>query len=76
MKKKLPEEAAEYFETHSLGDVWHQLPESKPGKLSVALAKSIQARHAAAKSPISIRGPELGHHQLVRFRNLSRSSRS
>lgn len=67
MKKKLPvaktplrefrsdKDAAEYFETHSLGDVWNQLPESKLGELSVALAKSIQARHAAAKSPISIR---------------------
>jgi predicted DNA binding CopG/RHH family protein len=67
MKKKLPaakaplpkfrsdREAAEYFETHSVADVWDQLPESKPAKPSAALAKSIRERHARAKSPISIR---------------------
>ena len=67
MKKKLPpaktplpkfrsdKEAAEYFETHSIADIWDQLPESKPGKLSAVLAKSVQARHAGAKAPISIR---------------------
>ena len=71
MKRKLPpakaplpkfgsdEAAAEYFETHSVADVWNQLPEAKPVKPSRALAKSIRERHAAAKSPISIRlGPE------------------
>jgi hypothetical protein len=47
MKKKLPpaktplpkfhsdEEAADYFETHSLADVWHQLAAAKPAKPSV-----------------------------------------
>lgn len=67
MRKKLPsakaplpkfrsdKEAAEYFETHSVADVWDQLPESKPAKLSTALAKSIRDRHTGAKSPISIR---------------------
>ncbi len=67
MKKKLPpakaplpefrsdEAAAAYFRTHSVAEVWNQLPEVKPAKLSKALAKSIQQRHALAKSPISIR---------------------
>lgn len=66
-KKKLPpakvpvpkfgsdKEAAEYFETHSVADVWNQLPEGKPARVSKALEKSIQERHRAAKAPISIR---------------------
>jgi len=48
-------EAAEYFATHSVAEIWDRLPESKPVKLSNALEKSIRERHAAAKSPISIR---------------------
>jgi predicted DNA binding CopG/RHH family protein len=64
MKKKLPpakakfrsdKEAADYFETHSVAEVWNQLPEGKPAKPSRALSKSIRERHRAAKSPISIR---------------------
>jgi len=67
MKKKLPpaktplpkfrsdREAAEYFETHSVADVWDHLPKSKPGNPAAALAESIRVRHARAKSPISIR---------------------
>jgi predicted DNA binding CopG/RHH family protein len=67
MKKKLPaakaplprfrsdKEAAEYFETRSVADVWDQLAESKQTKPSAALEKSIRERHASAKSPISIR---------------------
>jgi hypothetical protein len=67
MKKKLPaakapfprfrtdKDAAEYFETHSVADVWDQLPAGKPVKPSAALAKSIVERRAGAKSPISIR---------------------
>lgn len=67
MKKKLPsatlpvpkfrsdQEAAEYFQTHSVAEVWNLLPEGKAAKPSKALAKSIRERHAAAKSPISIR---------------------
>jgi predicted DNA binding CopG/RHH family protein len=67
MKRKLPpatlplpnfrsdEAAAEYFETHSVADVWNGLPEGKPAKPSKALVDSIRQRHAAAKSPISIR---------------------
>jgi predicted DNA binding CopG/RHH family protein len=48
-------EAAEYFETHSIADVWDRLPEVKQAKPTAALEKSIRARHARAKSPISIR---------------------
>jgi hypothetical protein len=67
MKKKLPsaktplpafrsdQEAAEYFETHSVADVWDQLPAAKPSRPSAALTKSIRERHERAKSPISIR---------------------
>ena len=71
MKKKLPpaktplpkfrsdEAAAEYFQTHSVTEVWNQLSGGKLVKASKALGKSIRERHAEAKSPISIRlGPE------------------
>ena len=47
--------AAEYFETHSVADVWDQLPAGKQVKPSAALARSILERRAGAKSPISIR---------------------
>ncbi len=49
------QKAAEYFETHSVADVWDQLPAGRPSKPSAALAKSIRERHSEAKSPISIR---------------------
>ena len=53
------EAAAEYFQTHSVAEVWNQLPEGTPSKASKALEESIRERHRAAKSPISIRlGPE------------------
>ncbi len=54
---KLPsdEEAAKYFESHSVADVWDQLPEDKPAKLSAPLRETIRARHTAAKSPVSLR---------------------
>jgi predicted DNA binding CopG/RHH family protein len=67
MKKKLPsakiplpkfrsdKEAAEYFETHSVADMWDQLPAGRQVKPAAALAESIRERHARAKSPISIR---------------------
>jgi predicted DNA binding CopG/RHH family protein len=67
MKKRLPsasvplpkfrsdQEAARYFEEHSVASVWDQLPKGRPAKLSATLAKSIQERHARAKSPISLR---------------------
>jgi predicted DNA binding CopG/RHH family protein len=52
-------EAADYFQAHSMAGVWDQLPEAKPAKASKALEKSIRERHAAVKVPISIRlGPE------------------
>jgi predicted DNA binding CopG/RHH family protein len=80
MKRKLPsaktplpklssdEAAAEYFETHSVADVWNQLQEAKPLKLSKALTKTIRERHAAAKSPISIR---LGPDQIAAARKIA-----
>lgn len=67
MKKTLPsakmplpkfrsdKEAADYFQTHSVADVWDELPEIKPAKTSKVLKESIRERHLAAKSPISIR---------------------
>jgi len=67
MKKKLPlakvplpkfrsdKAAAEYLETHSVAEVWDQLPEEKQAKPSAALKKLMQERHAKAKSPVSIR---------------------
>jgi predicted DNA binding CopG/RHH family protein len=54
-KFRSDKEAAEYFESHSVADVWDQLPEDQPAKPSAALAKGIRLRHARAKSPISLR---------------------
>ncbi len=48
-------ETADYFDSHSVADIWDRLPESKPVKLKAALAKSIRARHTPAKSPVSLR---------------------
>jgi hypothetical protein len=48
-------EAADYYETHSVAEVWDKLPAARPTKPSPALEKSIRERHAAVKSPISIR---------------------
>ena len=39
--------AAEYFQTHSVAEVWNQLPEGRPAKPSKALASSIRERHTA-----------------------------
>jgi predicted DNA binding CopG/RHH family protein len=67
MKKKLPpaksplpkfqsnQDAAEYFEGHSVASVWDRLPEAAQVKLAPALAGKIRDRHASAKSPISLR---------------------
>jgi predicted DNA binding CopG/RHH family protein len=67
MKKKLPaaqtplpkfrsdQEAADYFNTHSVADAWNQLEDAKPLKVSAARETSIRDRHKAAKAPISIR---------------------
>jgi predicted DNA binding CopG/RHH family protein len=49
------QEAADYFESHSIAGVWDQLPETPQAKPSPALAKKIRDRHAPAKSPISLR---------------------
>ena len=54
-KFRSDKEAAAYFETHSVADVWDQLPKGQMAKPSAALAKSIRKRHASAKSPISLR---------------------
>jgi len=63
MKKKLPnakaplpkfktEQAeAEYFEKYSVAELWDQLPEAKPIKLSAALTRKIRDRHDRSKSP-------------------------
>jgi len=49
------QEAAEYFETHSVASAWDQLPEAPQAKPLPALARKIRDRHARAKSPISLR---------------------
>ena len=49
------QEAAEYFEAHSVAGGWDRLPEASQAKPSPALARKIRDRHARAKSPISIR---------------------
>ena len=54
-KFRSDEEAADYFESHSVAGVWNQLPGTKPAKASKALEASIRKRRATAKSPISIR---------------------
>jgi len=54
-KLRSDEEAADYFESHSVAGVWNQLPGAKPAKVSTALEEAIRKRHAAAKCPISIR---------------------
>jgi predicted DNA binding CopG/RHH family protein len=49
------QEAAEYFENHSVAAVWDRLPAAESAQPSPALAKKIRDRHARAKSPISLR---------------------
>jgi predicted DNA binding CopG/RHH family protein len=49
------QDAAEYFESHSVAGVWDRLSEAPQAKPSAALARKIRDRHAAAKSPISLR---------------------
>ena len=49
------QEAADYFEKHSVAGVWDQMPAAGKTKLSAALAKKIRDRHSRAKSPISLR---------------------
>ena len=54
-KFRSDQEAAEYFDSHSVAHVWDNLPAGQPAKPAPALAKSIRERHARAKSPISLR---------------------
>ena len=54
-KFRSDQEAADYFESHSVAGVWDQLPEISQVKPSSALTKKIRDRHARAKSPISLR---------------------
>jgi len=49
------EEAAEYFETHSVANIWDKFRRAKPLKPAPALSRSIRERHLRPKSPISIR---------------------
>ena len=49
------EEAAEYFERHSVAGIWDLLPEAHPGKLSAALKKKICGRQERLKPAISLR---------------------
>jgi len=49
------QEAAEYFETHTVAGVWHRLPEAPQAKPSPALARKIRDCRARAKAPISLR---------------------
>ena|ERR1017187_7113334 len=49
-KVQSDQEAAEYFETHSVAGVWNRLPEGPQVKLSPVLASKIRDRHARAKS--------------------------
>jgi predicted DNA binding CopG/RHH family protein len=62
------DEAAEYFETHSVANIWDQLAEATPAKPSKKLAKRIQDRHRQAKSPISIR---LGAEQIAAAKKIA-----
>jgi predicted DNA binding CopG/RHH family protein len=80
MKNKLPpakmplprfrsdKDAADYFQTHSVVDVWDQLPKAAPAKASKELEKSIRERHTAAKFPISIR---LGSEQIAAAKKIA-----
>jgi predicted DNA binding CopG/RHH family protein len=54
-KIQTDQEAAEYFESHSVASIWDQLPEAPQAKPLPALARKIRDRHAGAKSPISLR---------------------
>lgn len=54
-KMQSDQEAAEYFESHSVAGVWDRLTEAPQAKPSPALARKIRDRHARAKSPISLR---------------------
>jgi predicted DNA binding CopG/RHH family protein len=67
------QEAAEYFEAHSVAGVWDQLPEAPQAKPSPALARKIRDRHARAKSPISLR---LAPEQIVAAKRVAAAAKS
>ena len=54
-KFRSEQEETEYFESHSVAEIWDQLPEAKRLTLSPVLARRIRERHARAKAPISLR---------------------
>ena len=54
-KSKSDQAVTEYFDNHSVAEIWDQLPEAKPAKLSPALASKLRERRERTKSPISIR---------------------
>jgi predicted DNA binding CopG/RHH family protein len=49
------QEAADYFESHSVAGVWDQLIEAPQDKPAAALARKIRDRHVSVKAPISLR---------------------
>lgn len=49
------EEAADFFQAHSVATIWDKLREAEPAKASKPLRVSIGKRRATAKSAISIR---------------------
>jgi predicted DNA binding CopG/RHH family protein len=49
------QDAAEYFDSHSVASVWDRLSAAPQVKLAPALTRKIRDRHARAKSPISLR---------------------
>ena len=62
------QDAADYFETHSVAGVWDRLPKAPQAKPSAALAGEIRGRHAGAKSPISLR---LDSEQIVAAKRIA-----
>jgi len=54
-KFRSDQEAAAYFESHSIAGIWDQLPVAPQAEPSPVLAQKIRGRHARAKSPISLR---------------------
>jgi len=53
-KFKSDQAAAEYFENHSVAEVWDQLPEVEPGKLSAALEAKIRDRRVPTLGPQTV----------------------
>jgi predicted DNA binding CopG/RHH family protein len=67
-KFRSDEEAADYFETHSVSEVWNKLPAARRVMLSKEMSDSIRERHTAAKSPIPNR---LGADQITAAKKIS-----